>query len=103
MAVGGPPSASQPSNWRNPRLLQFRFEYRFHIYYNIDIATVPGKSSKFRQRYLYCTCNRSFVVRDRRCAQDRDKRIGVIVKEYTDSKSLRGAARSANVSATTAM
>lgn len=66
-------------------------------------GTASSKFSTRCQRYLCCTCNRTFVVGDRRCGQDRDKRIGVVVKEYTDSKSLRGAARSANVSVTTAM
>ena len=66
-------------------------------------GTAPSVSGKRRQRYLCCTCNRTFVDGDRRYAHDRDKRIGVIVREYTDRKSLRGAARSANVSVTTAM
>ena len=69
----------------------------------VKYGTAPSVSGKRRQRYLCCVCNRTFVDGDRRYAQDRDKRIGVVVREYTDRKSLRGAARSANISATTAM
>ena len=69
----------------------------------VKYGTAPSVSGKRRQRYQCCVCNRIFVDGDRRYVQDRDKRIGVVVREYTDRKSLRGAARSANVSATTAM
>lgn len=66
-------------------------------------CTAPSVSGKRCQRYRCCVCNRTFVDGDRRYVQDRDERIGVVVREYTDRKSLRGAARSANVSATIAM
>ena len=69
----------------------------------VKYGTAPSVSGKRRQRYLCCVCNRTFVDGDRIYAQDRDKRIGVVVREYTDRKSLRGAARSANISAIIAM
>ena len=55
-----------------------------------------------RQRYKCYQCNRIFVEGDRRFIQNLDKHKAIVIQEYTDGKSIRGAVRSANISHTTA-
>ena len=69
----------------------------------IKYGTALRKSGEVRQKYQCSICRRTFVVGDRRYLQDVDKRKAVIIQEYTDGKSLRGAARSANISHVTAL
>lgn len=68
----------------------------------IKYGTPRRKSGEVRQKYQCFICRRTFVIGDRRYIQDVDKRKAVVIREYTDGKSLRGAARSANVSLPTA-
>ena len=53
------------------------------------------------QRYKCRKCNKGFVEGDRRYAQRKDQRLCVLFQEYTDGKSIRGVARSVNLSHTT--
>lgn len=62
-----------------------------------------NKYGQLNQKYNCRACNRYFILEDRRFVRNQDERMGVVLKEYTDGKSLRGASRSANVSHVTAL
>lgn len=62
-----------------------------------------NKSGQLNQKYHCRSCNKYFVLEDQRFVKNRDERMGVVLKEYTDGKSLCGASRSANVSHVTAL
>ena len=62
-----------------------------------------NKPGQLDQKYHCRTCNRYFVLENRRFVKNRYERFGVVLKEYTDGKSLRGTSRSANVSHVTAL
>ena len=70
------------------------------------VKNVPrkNKSGQLNQKYHCSACNRYFVLEDLRFVKkNRDERMGVVLKEYTDGKSLRGASRSENVSHVTVL
>ena len=69
----------------------------------IKYGTVSSKYIELNKRYICNNCNRTFVISDRRCHEMPEERYGVLFREVTDGKSLRGAARSAEISHTTAI
>lgn len=69
----------------------------------IKYGTVYSKYRERNQRYKCNNCNRTFVLDDRRCHENRQERMATLFKEMTDGKSLRGAARSAEISPSTAL
>lgn len=62
----------------------------------------PAKDGKKTQRYRCNECKKTFVPVDGRKLINADIRKKIVFKEYTDGKSLRGSARSAEVSHRTA-